>query len=131
MEHAEGYLELVRQTHPCTTCTSNTLPSAQFSYTPEQGNTSNVYQFDASASSDQEDGSNLAYRWDFDSDGKFDSEFSFEATQSHRYWLPGSYEVTLEARDTVGAVAKSQQTVYRCARRNCPPPRLLMPQALT
>ncbi len=58
-------------------------------------------QFDASSSSDAEDGSNLLYSWDLDNDGAFDDGAT--ANVSWTYTLAGVHGVGLRVEDTQGA----------------------------
>ncbi len=76
----------------------NTRPLAQFtanqtSYFPL------IMHFDASASSDYEDGHNLYYRWDFDGDGTWDTNWLPEDTISHEYSYDGTYTIKLSVQD--------------------------------
>ncbi|QIL91084.1 PKD domain-containing protein [Microbulbifer sp. SH-1] len=97
--------------HPCTGCGANTAPTASFEYAPETGNTSNVYEFDGSASSDSEDGSAVLYRWDLNGDGKWDSAFSSNSTAEQKYLLSGSYQVRLQIRDSGGLTSTRTKVV--------------------
>lgn len=88
--------------HPCPGCGANTSPVALFTFNPNAGTTTDTYQFDASNSSDAEDGNALQYRWDFDGDGTWDTLFSTSATQSHRYTTAATRLVRLQVKDTQG-----------------------------
>jgi parallel beta-helix repeat protein len=54
--------------------------------------------FDASSSTDP-DGDTLQYRWDFDSDGTWDTEYSTEPTATHTWNNDWSGTVTVEVSD--------------------------------
>ncbi len=76
----------------------NTRPLAEFSYKQTSHYTLTM-KFNASASYDDEDGRNLQYRWDFDNDGVFDTNWLIQNTISHAYDHTGTYLVKLSVRD--------------------------------
>ncbi|MCC7075750.1 MAG: PKD domain-containing protein, partial [Acidimicrobiia bacterium] len=81
---------------------ANESPTAFFGVTPAVGLEAPVrVSFDASASSDPEDGTAIAYAWDFDGDGSVDSTEGPEAI--HRYAAAGLYPATLTVTDSEGA----------------------------
>ena len=76
----------------------NTRPQAAFTATRDNKNYQK-YHFDASASTDYEDGHNLQYRWDFDGDGAFDTNWLTQDTISHTFDHYGTYRTQLRVRD--------------------------------
>ena len=60
---------------------------------------SNLIHFDASNSSDYEDGDNLEYRWDFNNDGSWEYSWSDSSEISFEF-STDEWEVKLEGRDT-------------------------------
>jgi formylglycine-generating enzyme required for sulfatase activity len=78
--------------------TVNTRPMAQFSVNPRVGGTTTIFQFDATQSHDP-DGDNLIFRWDFDSDGFWETDWQSAATLSHQFVASGSYQVVLQLKD--------------------------------
>jgi uncharacterized protein (TIGR02145 family) len=76
----------------------NTRPQASFTVIMDNDN-SLLYHFNASSSSDDEDGKNLQYRWDFDGDGKWDTGWLEKDTTSYKYSVNGDYDVRLSVRD--------------------------------
>ena len=54
--------------------------------------------------------SQMLVRWDFESDGNWDTGWSYEKTLYHQFSIPGTYWVTLEAEDEGGerAIAKTR-----------------------
>jgi uncharacterized protein (TIGR02145 family) len=76
----------------------NTRPQPQFTATVNAGNYL-LHNFDASSSYDYEDGSNLHYRWDFDGDGNWDTEWLMQDTISYEYVNPKAYTSELSVRD--------------------------------
>lgn len=89
--------------HPCSICGTNMAPVADFTYTPENGTTSDNYEFNAAVSTDAEDGANLQYRWDLDGDNLWDTDFSSDPLISKKYILSGSKNITLQVKDSAGA----------------------------
>ena len=76
----------------------NTRPQAAFTAT-QTAYYPLTMKFDASASTDYEDGHNLQYRWDFDSDGVFDTNWLTRDTISHVFDQYGTYQTQLSVRD--------------------------------
>ncbi len=76
----------------------NTRPHASFTIVMDNNN-SKLYHFNASTSSDYEDGNNLEYRWDFDGDENWDTEWIAQDTISYMYADDGNYFVKLSVRD--------------------------------
>ncbi len=83
-----------------------TPPVAVVNITPEEGNTDTIFSFDASGSFDSNDPVEaLLFRWDFDGDGNWDTEYSNENGIEHKYTHPSNYQVKLEVMDTDGMTA--------------------------
>ncbi len=81
----------------------NQPPRAHFSVSTIGGNTRTVFRFNSWSSRDPESGpSELACRWDFDGDGFWDTEPSFEKVVNHTFTQTGAYDVTLETTDNGG-----------------------------
>ncbi len=77
----------------------NTRPQAYFTATMDNDN-NKLYHFDASESSDYEDGTNLEYRWDFNGDSNWETGWLTQDTVSYEYpENPAYYTVKLEVRD--------------------------------
>ncbi len=82
----------------------NSAPVAEFVVSPPTGDSTTTFLFDASDSWDLEDETdNLKVRWDFESDGNYETELSFEKTAYHKFSSPGEKQVTLLVMDTEGA----------------------------
>lgn len=68
--------------------------------------------FDAGASTDDRTPpSALAFRWDADGDGTYDTPWANSVSITRQYLLPGTYRVGVEVRDEWGETARAQQTV--------------------
>jgi glucose/arabinose dehydrogenase len=79
----------------------NQPPQAAIGATPTSGAAPLSVQFDASASNDAEDGSNLDFDWDLDADGQFD-----DATGAMPVWTytqAGTHLARVEVTDSEGA----------------------------
>ena len=82
---------------------ANTEPTASFTVDPSTGTVITTFIFDASSSSDIEDASNhLQFRWDWENDGDYDTDFSTTNIATHQYTIEGDHIVNLEVRDTEG-----------------------------
>lgn len=93
----------------------NVQPVAQFSSSQSVSSVGEEIIFDASASSDVEDGQNLLARWDFDGDGRWEIDYGDSKKTidrvSHTYYLPGKYHVRLEVKDTKQATDKLSKEI--------------------
>lgn len=98
----DNELVVVKKYHPCFNCGSNVKPVASFVYSPINGDTSEEYTFDASESSDKQDGSELKYRWDVDNDNTWDSHFLSSSEFKHKYSVAGEKYVRLQVKDSGG-----------------------------
>ena len=97
---------LLQFENPMFGASSNTLPAALFSVDPPEGNTRTVFTFDASESSDLEtEVDELQVRWDWDSDGVFDTPFDAEKVVQHQFLVQGTYAVTMEIKDQFAGVS--------------------------
>lgn len=78
-------------------------PFAVFTVDPEEGIVGTEFLFDASGSyNTNEDCSSLSYKWDFEGDGTWDTEYTTDPTEKHVYQKKGEYEPKLEIRDCHG-----------------------------
>lgn len=80
-----------------------TPPTAIFTVSPHSGTTSYNFAFDASGSTDKEGStSDLQVRWDFESNGSWDTDWDYDKTVNHQYGNEDTYTVKLEVKDTEG-----------------------------
>lgn len=85
---------------------TNTPPNAAAAAAPAQGFPSTTFVFNASGSTDAQDSSSaLQVRWDWNDDGRWDTNWSFDKVASHSFGAPGTYTVGLEVRDSQGWLA--------------------------
>lgn len=89
----------------------NQSPTAVFSFTPENADTSTVFTFDAAGSGDLEDPiSSLLFRWDFE--GKYNwTEPENNPVANHKFTKPGIYNVGLKVIDTEGWSSEARTDV--------------------
>lgn len=88
----------------------NTYPNAHFTVDSQLGGISKEFSFDASLSTDRES-DKLSFRWDWESNGAFDTQFSFDRTATHKYTSTGEKTITLQIRDEGGFVGSTSKTV--------------------
>lgn len=82
---------------------ANTAPTAVFSVMPDSGGSDTQFRFDAIASFDAEDPTGIiTVRWDWDSDGIWDTPLNQVLVESARFCVPGTRRVRLEVRDSGG-----------------------------
>jgi len=82
---------------------SNLKPDAAFFVGYEYGNLTTSFYFDADQVTDEEDYiDQLRVRWDFESDGQWDTEYAKEKTATHQYAQPGNFRVRIQVIDSGG-----------------------------
>lgn len=92
----EGEVELV-------VSRANRKPTAKILKNMRFGNILSSFEFNAWESSDVENTpSELKARWDFEGDGVWDTQFSFEKIIRRVYQDPGKYDITLQILDKEG-----------------------------
>ncbi len=111
VERGTAYTEMRIIPHPVPDGSTNQAPDAHFTVSPESGATTNTtVTLDASGTVDPEDGgSGLSFRWDFDTDGTWDTAWSEDPVATIRYDIAGDKAVRLQAHDRLGAVADAVQ----------------------
>lgn len=86
-------------------------PVASFIVTPPTGTTETIFTLDASSSSSISGGS-LAFRWDWEDDGIWDTGFSSEKVITHKYDSLGHKVIKLEVRDEKGITAVTKREIF-------------------
>ncbi len=88
-------------------------PNAAFNVTPATGNTSTAFMFDASATTDPDNPSGtLEFRWDFESDGVWDTGWSSSPVTTHAYSRDGAATAMLQVRNDLGQMSSAVGNVY-------------------
>src|SRR3989454_4827288 len=105
---------------------TNTPPYANFSWTPASGDTSTVFTFTSTSFDAQDPPNLLQVRWDWGSDGVWGTPSSHDAMGQHQFSVPGTYNVTLEAKDTGGLTGNQTATVIVTSVPPPPPPSLVV-----
>jgi hypothetical protein len=78
-------------------------PFAFFTYTPTLATAPGMFDFNASLCWDPDDSpGSLEVRWNWESDGSWDTGWSNDKSAQHTFALAGSYNVTMEVRDMAG-----------------------------
>lgn len=90
----------------------NSKPIASFIVTPSSGTLETVFTFDASASRDAETvAAALEVRWDWDSDGTYETVYTNDRVATHQFATTGTHTVTLEVIDGYNATSTTSRTV--------------------
>ncbi len=92
---------------------NNPLLVVDFTWAPEGGTTSDVFTLNASSSHDPEDQYNsFQYRWDFNHDDFFDTEFSDNPIVEHEFKEEGENSIKLEIRDQYGLTKSATKKIF-------------------
>ncbi len=87
----------------CTKDSQNLQPTASFTVTPPYTVVDTTVIFDASESSDDFTSfDNLEFRWDFNNDGMWETEWIADPIVSRKYQQIGYYTIGLQVRDQSG-----------------------------
>jgi len=81
----------------------NIDPRASFTASTTTGNLNTLFRFDCWSTRDLESSvSELLYRWDFDGDGQWDTDFEHSVVTMHQYDIPGTYKTMVLVQDPHG-----------------------------
>lgn len=87
-------------------------PIAAFEIYPSHGDTTTLFEFNAQPSTDAKDLKiALKYRWDFENDQIWDTDFNDEEISLYTYVLPGTYEIILEVKNLDGLSTIARDTI--------------------
>ena len=83
----------------------NRSPQAEFTFDPPAGIVGTTFSFNASSTVDNKDDViALEFRWDWETDGTWDTDWQQKPSATHVYEEGGSYTVALEVKDTQGLI---------------------------
>lgn len=91
--------------------TFNESPQASMQVSPASGSTQSIFYFDGSRSFDSKDLRALEYRWDYEGNGSFEVPWGTTKSTQFQYTVPGTYEATLQVRDTDGNIDSVSTTI--------------------
>lgn len=87
-------------------------PHASFVIDPPIGNFLTVFTLNGCATFDDEDSlSTLKYRWDFEGDGRWDTEYSSNPVVTHIFKNIGNYSVIFSAIDPTNRISSATKTL--------------------
>ena len=90
----------------------NSPPRPSFIVNRSRGNIKTVFSFDGSKTKDDEDSLNtLKFRWDWESDGYWDTDYLQEPYINHIFPDIGIYRINMEVVDTSGLTARISKKV--------------------
>ncbi len=90
----------------------NSAPDATFTVSPESASYSQLFTFDATASTDQQDDDGtLQVSWDWESDGILDTDWSTIKITTYQFTEPDTYTVSLQVRDSEGFIGSISRQV--------------------
>ena len=112
MINLEGGIDTLSFTIPV--AGGKSAPKPVLAIIPGVGHIFTRFLLDASATRDDEDSLNqLSFRWDFEGDGQWDTQFGDSVKIYHRYPEPGVYTPSLQVKDPSGLISsrRSQAVV--------------------
>ncbi len=89
----------------------NSRPVADFTVSRD-GSNYKLFHFDAATCSDEEDGTSLTYRWDFNNDQNWEIDYDTDRQVDFEYTADGDYEVIMEVKDKDNATDTLSLTVH-------------------
>lgn len=91
----------------CSECTDNQAPVGKLTVPAGALDTSMSIRLDASATADPER-SALSFRWDYDDNGVWDTEYSATSVQTKKFSVPGKKTVRVQIKDAGGNVSDAR-----------------------
>ena len=90
----------------------NDPPAAKFTVSPPAGVVGTLFTFNAATSTDDHDNlAALQFRWDWETDGTWDTNWKTSSSATHSYTEAGAYSVTLEVKDSKGLIGSIVRNV--------------------
>jgi uncharacterized protein (TIGR02145 family) len=91
----------------------NQVPRAFFTVNTVAGNINTKFRLDCWPTRDVESSpAQLQYRWDFDGDGIWDTDFSDQVVVIQQFENPGTYKTTVEVKDPLGERDTCSKMIY-------------------
>ncbi len=88
-------------------------PRAFFDVSTQTGNLNTIFRFSGWPTRDDESGpSSMLYRWDYNGDGQFDTDYMTDVAHLYQYDQAGTYQVQLEVTDPAGNIDTCSKTMY-------------------
>ncbi|MEA1878359.1 MAG: FISUMP domain-containing protein [Bacteroidota bacterium] len=86
-------------------------PVAHFAFEPVFGLTTDTFNLKASATNSGSANLNAYYRWDWNSDGVWDTEYEKNSISKHRFYAPGRYQTILQVINSNGLTDTISQDI--------------------
>ena len=86
-------------------------PFVSFTVSPSSGGLETVFSVDGASSFSRTE-TELMFRWDWEDDGVWDTEFSVDASAAHVYSSLGYKKIKLEAEDQSGASGTARREIF-------------------
>lgn len=87
-------------------------PQAILIVTPDSAHVLTEFTFDGSLTHDDEDSlETLLFRWDYNGDGNWDTEFQENSITKHMYQTEDSYTAVMEVKDTMDLIGRQETPV--------------------
>ncbi len=103
---------ITQENETITETEENNAPQPAFNFTPTAGVVGTTFTFDASNTTDDIDElAELSFRWDWESDGTWDTQWTTNYTATYQYNESGAYVITLESKDSGGLTDHITHTV--------------------
>jgi PKD repeat protein len=91
----------------------STPPIASFTVDPDSSSVNTIFLFDASSSTDLYSSlEEMSFRWDWQNDGNWDTEFTRDSTIYYKYSTPGTYKAVLEVKNKYSVTDTTRRTIY-------------------
>ena len=99
---------------------ANTAPNSRLVVAPTSGTSTTNFKFSAAGTEDDQTGTRgLDFRFDFDGDGIFDTEFTSSKTKYFKIARAGNFTALVEVRDSAGVTSRATAD-FRVAKIGAP-----------
>lgn len=98
---------------PITVYPDSVPPVASFCVTPDTATIMTLFRFNTASSWDAyEETKELLFRWDWDSDGCWETPYSTDTCTYKKFTTPGTYRVTMEVKNYVNLTDTTSRLIY-------------------